>query len=45
LRSEASFANILREHPSVGQAFLVNIARQLAQRLRGTSRELQSLTN
>jgi len=44
LRSEASFANILREHPSVSQV-LVNIARQLAQRLRGTSRELQSLTN
>jgi MFS superfamily sulfate permease-like transporter len=45
LLTEASFADILREHPSVGQAFLVNIARQLSQHLRDTSQELQSLTN
>ena len=45
LLTEASFDALLRDHPNIGQALLVNIARQLAQRLRDTSEELQSLTH
>jgi sulfate permease, SulP family len=45
LLTEASFDAILRDHPNIGQALLANIARQLAQRLRETSEELQSLTH
>jgi len=45
LLTEASFDDILRDHPNIGQALLTNIARQLAQRLRDTSEELQSLTH
>lgn len=45
LLTEANFETILRDHPNIGQALLANIGRQLAQRLRDTSEELQSLTH
>lgn len=36
-----AFETILRDHPRVGQAILINISRQLAQRLRVTSEDLR----
>jgi SulP family sulfate permease len=43
--TESGFKTILREHPHIGQAMLVNIAQQLARRLRDTSEELQSIAH
>jgi SulP family sulfate permease len=39
--TDLQFEALLRDHPSVGQAILTNIARQLAQRLRVTSEDLR----
>ncbi len=41
--TESGLHTILREHPRIGQAMLVNIAQQLARRLRDASEELQSM--
>jgi SulP family sulfate permease len=43
LLTESGLHTILREHPRIGQAMLVNIAQQLARRLRDASEELQSM--
>lgn len=39
--TRANFDTISREHPRIGQAILINIGRQLAQRLRVTSEDLR----
>jgi len=39
--TRADFNTIFREHPRIGQTILVNIGRQLAQRLRVTSEDLR----
>lgn len=45
LLTDASFDNILRDHPRISQALLANVAQQLGPRLRDTSEELRSLTH
>jgi SulP family sulfate permease len=39
--TDRAFETILRDHPRIGQAILVNISRQLAHRLRVTSEDLR----
>jgi len=43
LLTREDFDMILKDHPRIAQAMLVNIAQQLARRLRDTSEELRSL--
>jgi MFS superfamily sulfate permease-like transporter len=41
LMSGEAFATLMERHPRIGQAILINFARQLSQRLRDTSEELR----
>jgi SulP family sulfate permease len=45
LLTREDFDMILKDHPRIAQAMLVNIAQQLARRLRDTSEELRTLTH